>query len=843
MRRVLFAFLAIAAVPCAGQVLPGHRLPEGPEHSVRERAFHILRYKAELAFDMEKEKIRGTATITFSSLRAPLTELVLDAADLSVSGVERDGKPLPYTVDAAAWRLAITLDRPLPMGADATVSISYSCHPRVGMYFIPPAGDRAAQAWNYGEGGLHNGWLPIYNDTNDRFPVEFVVTVPPRFTVVSNGRLEGPRDNPDGTRTFRWLQEKPIPNYLVTVDVGDFVRVPLSDAKLGSTAIPLAAWTPPGTEEAAKFTFGATPSMVEFFSQRMGYAYPWVKYDQIALRDYAIGAMETTSATGFTEATLHRDGDPPDDGPSYEDPYPTWTYEDTISHELAHHWFGDLVTCRSLASIWLNESFASYWHTVWNGHAHGEDDLTYQRWRYLNKYVDYVRETGTVRPMEFFHWTEPEAMYQQQLTYVKGALVLHMLRHFLGDEPFERALAAYLHEHELGSVDSNDLRESIERAAGRNVSWFFQDWIQKGGGHPRFDVSSVWVPERGQIDVTVRQIQSDLPFENDFRLPVDIEIADSAGASTHRVEITGWETRVALPAPRRPLRVTFDKGGWLVCEVNQARPIGEVLEEFAHGDLAARLRAARQLGQDFARDPQAAAALSRTLADPAAHWGLRQESAMDLGTIGGEPALAALEKALTDGDRRVRRAAALALGGTGSAAAAGSLRRAIETDSAEDVVAAAEISVGRLDVAGARDLLRKQLSRRSRYWDSIRIGALIGLGKIADASLASLFDPYTDPKYCQQVRAAAIEGWAKSAPDDASLAGRLRQFTSDRNRQIREDAIQRLAGLHHESDLPLFRKLSMDPDPDIAQFGRDGVEEIEAFLAKPAGAKPGGATP
>lgn len=838
MRRfVLPLVLAALAAPAVGQVWPGHRLPPGPEHPVRERAFHIERYVAELAFDMAKGEISGRATVTFVSLREPLTVLSLDAADLSVSKAERDGRPASFQVDAKAHKLDVPLDPPVAMGAQATVVIAYSCRPRTGLYFFPAgAGDGgSAQAWNYGEGGLHFGWLPIYNDTNDRFAVEFVVTVPKGLTAVSNGRLESDRANADGSRTLRWTEEKPIPNYLMTVDVGRFARVALPEARVGSAPVPLSVWTPPGTEAAASYSFGNTPKMVEFFSQRMGYPYPWVKYDQIVLREFAVGAMETTTATGFGESHLHRDGDPPDSAPDFEKPYPIWTYEDTISHELAHHWFGDLVTCRSLSSIWLNESFASFWHTTWNGHAHGEDDLTYQRWRYLDDYLSYTRRTGEVRPMEYSRWKEPAQNYQQELTYVKGSLVLHMLRHFLGDDAFYGALAWYLKKHEFSNVDSDDLREAFERAAGRDVSWFFQDWIQGGGGHPRFDVSYRWVPERRQVDLTVRQIQSDLPFENDFRLPVAIEIADDSGAAAHRVEVSGWETRIALPAPRRPLRVTFDKGGWLVGEVRYERPIGEVLAELSGGDLAARLRAARQLATDFPRDPRSLSALSGRLADAGAHWGLRQETATDLGRIGGEPAAAALEKALADRDRRVRRAAALALGECGVASAAAALQRAAQSDAAEDVAAAAEISLGRLSGAGTKEFLTRQLSRSSRYWDSIRIGALIGLGKLEDRSLAPLFDSYTDPKQLQEVRMAALEGWSRAAPEDPRLAERLRQFTSDRNRQIREDAIRRLAGLHHEADLPLFQKLAADPDPSIAAFGREAAEEIEVFTKKPSG--------
>ncbi|MGE5413210.1 MAG: M1 family aminopeptidase, partial [Syntrophomonadaceae bacterium] len=300
MRRFAVA-LALALLPfaSAAQVLPGHRLPEGADRPVRDRAYHIEKYVAELSFDMAKEQIAGTATITFTSLRAPLSELSLDAARLDVSRVERDGKPLDFRIDAPRFKLDVVLGTPVPLGQAATVRVTYSARPRVGLYFFPGSGKEEAQAWNYGEGGLHYAWLPIYNDTNDRFSVEFVVTVPKGFTAVSNGTLEPPKENADGSRTFHWVQEKPIPNYLMTVDVGNFARVPLADAKVGSASIPLAVWIRPGGEDAARYTFGDTPKMVEFFSQKMGYAYPWVKYDQVVVRDFAVGAMETTTATGF----------------------------------------------------------------------------------------------------------------------------------------------------------------------------------------------------------------------------------------------------------------------------------------------------------------------------------------------------------------------------------------------------------------------------------------------------------------------------------------------------------------------------------------------------------------
>ncbi len=838
MKRAL-AVLALVSWPIASaaQVVPGHRLPEGPERPVRERTFHIQSYKAELAFDMAAASIAGTATVTFQALRAPLATLSLDAADLAVAKVERGGKPQKFTTDGENFKLDIALDPPVGIGESATVAITYSCKPRGGMYFYPAEGRRTAEAWNYGEGGLHRAWLPIYDDTNDRFSVEWIVTAPRPLSVVANGRLDGLRENPDGTRTFHWIQEGPIPNYLVTVDVAELTKVPLRDAKVplrGAErevkAVPLAAWTPPGTEEKAKFVFGRTPEMVEFFSQKMGYPYPWVKYDQVVLREFS-GAMETTSATGFTESELRLAGDPPEMSPTLEAAWPIFTYEDVVAHELAHHWFGDMVTCRSLGSIWLNESFATFWHTMWNAKAHGEDDLTYQRWTYLNDYVDYVRSTGSVRPMEYLRYKDPGAMYQQNTTYVKGALVLHMIRHFLGEADFDRMIAAYLKQHEFSNVDSADLKEAIERAAGRNLSWFFEDWVVGGGGHPRFEVSYRWAPERKQVDLTVKQIQADLPFENEFRLPVEIEVADAGGARMHTVELSGWETKVSLPSETRPTRVTFDKGGWLVCEVAYARPITEVLAELSGGDLAAKLRAARQLANDFDTDPRTVDALTKILTDPSAHWGLKQEAALDLGRIGGSAGTAPLTRALGHPDPRVRRAVALALGEAGEVSAAEALRHAIETDRAEDVVAAAEISLGRLRAPGAKEYLTKQLSRDSRWWDSVRIGALIGLAKLGDPTLAATFEKYTGPKQVSEVRLEALNGWEASAPGDPKLAASLRTLTSDLNRSVRIAAIQKLGKLHRAEDLVLLEALTKDPDPNVVVFAQDGIDETKAFTA------------
>jgi aminopeptidase N len=821
-----------AGAPAAlAQTPPGHRLPEGSDRAVRERDVDVQHVAAALTFDMGREEVAGTVAVTFVPLRPGLRELAFDAASLDVSRVEIEGGAAPrYELSGNALR--VHLDAPLAEAPATTARITYRVHPRTGLYFFPAGGGKGAQAWNYGEGGLHYGWLPLYNDVNDRFTADFEVTVPAGFRAVANGVLEGTSENADGTRTFHWVQDKPIPNYLLTVDVGEFASVPLPRAAVDGRAVPLSVWTPPGTEEAAAFSFKDTPRMVEFFSRRFGYPYPWAKYDQVVLREFSVGAMETTTATGFADSHLHRAGDPPDSSPAAEQAFPTWTYEDTIAHELAHHWFGDLVTCASLGSIWLNESFATFAHTLWTGEAHGEDDLTYQRWRYLNTYLSYVQSTGTVRPMEYLRWTAPGEMYQEETTYIKGSLVLHMIRHVVGDEAFFRSIAGYLHRHEYGSVQSVDLEEALRQGSGRNLSWFFEDWIRGGGGHPVFQVSYRWVPERKQVDLTVKQTQADQPFENAFRMPVDVEVVTDGGARTHQVEVSGWLTRVSLPAETRPRMVVFDQGGWIVSEVRFDRPLEDVLYQLDHGLLAERLRAARQLATALPRRPESSAALARVLADPSAHWGLRSEAALDLGTIGGEAAATALVAALGDGDDRVRRAVVVALGDVSDPRAAAGLRAAVERDRSEGVAASAALSLGRAHAPGARDVLTRALQHESRWYDIVRIGAVQGLARLEDPTLASTFAGFLDPRYNRQLRIAALDGWFRAAPADPALPGRLRELARDRNLFVRGAAVEKLGLLHRAADATFLRDLAADPDPNLAASARAAAEEIEAF-AKP----------
>lgn len=832
LAAVVAGVLAGSVSPVVAGVTPGHRLPTSQDRPVRERQVDIQQLRADLRFDMDKERIEGTARVRFTPLQTDLRTLELDAFDLAIDSVKQVGSNAGLKWRLEDHKLKVDFPAALTVGAVTEVLIGYAAQPRSGLYFHPATDKKAAQAWNFGEGGLHYGWLPMYNDTNERFAVEMRVTVKAPLVALSNGVLKETTTNRDGTRTYRWVQDEPIPNYLLALKVGDFKQVPLQTARVGSKNIPLSVWTAPGSERKVAENFGNTPSMVEYFSKLLDYPYPWAKYDQVTLREFG-GAMETTSMVGFPDIYERGHADPVDSSPAFDKPWPIWQTQDTISHELAHHWFGDLVTCRSLGSIWLNESFATYMHTVWNGHNKGEDDLTYQRWRYLQFYLDDVRATGDVLPLERMYYDAPEDMYRESLTYIKGSLVIHQLRRIVGDKDFYRSLNHYLKTNAFGEVEARDLLSAFERTTGRDLDWYFNDWIIGGGGHPSIKASTRWAPERRQVDLTLNQVQSDLPFENRFRLPVEVTITTESGTKSHTVWMEDWQTRVALPADSAPLAVNVDAGNWLVADIYVERSLTELIYTLKKGDVAAGLRAARQLATDYPRRPESVAALAEVLADTGRHWGLRQEVALSLGSIGQSAAIDALAAAATDSDRRVRRGIAVALGKTSGPQSAAALRAMIEKDTAEDVIAVAAYSLGRSNAEGARSFLVGQLQRDSQWWNAIRIGAMKGLAELEDATLVATFQQYLAPTYQSHLRLAALDGWFRATPDDPKLASELRRLTTDRNGALRGDALEKLGSLHRREDLQFLKDYAArEANPTLANTARNAASEIEAFVGK-----------
>ena len=821
MNSLYGRFCIFAVLLCVPPV-KAQRLPAGAYHADRERMIDIIHYAADLRLNFPDNIVNGKAVITLCPLRV-LDTVSLDSWHLKIQEVRDVALNRPLRFRSGSRRLDIILPSARGPADTFAVRITYTCSPRAGMYMQKDR-DRAGfwYAYTYGEGGLHANWLPIYNDVNDKFSTEMSVTVPRGYMAISNGRLLDSVRQVDGQMRFHWRQDLPHSNYLLALYVGNFEESTLAPA---FGAIPLSVWLPRGRVAESQTVFSTTTRMVEFFSRKFSYRYPWDKYDQVVVPDYSIGAMEHTGITGHRDAMLRDSGAPDDAGPpSFTDYGNAWTTESIISHELAHHWFGDNLTCRNLSTIWLNESFASYLMMLWDEESAGRDQLLYDVQYAMDQYLEYVRDEHIIRPLEYHFFDSQDAIYNEQTTYLKGAAVLHMLRYVLGDAEFFRALSYYLRTHEFSNVISGDLKIAIEESTGKNLDWFFDQWVT-GGGHPVFEVSYTYLPGKKAIDLSVSQVQPIVEGQGYFTLPVPITIVTDTETRTDKIWVRGENDHFLLPSRGEPRMVSFDGAGNVVAEVRFDKRASELQYQAAHDSLPGRRWAMRQMARRYPALDATRTTLEAHIAS-ASHWSDAAEAARLLGSLNTEAAERGVAKALQSSDYRVRKAAVLGLRQMNLKGAGQLLQDVIRSDGSMDVVGTALMVMAQRDQRIDPALVSAQCARRSWY-DELIIASLQACEVARDARLSALARKYTGPDYNQHVREAALSAWAACAPEDRELHRILVTSASASTRIVQLKAIQLLGSLALQDGSTVLQGIVEDDfDPDMTLAAKTALEAI-----------------
>jgi aminopeptidase N len=471
--------------------------------------------------------------------------------------------------------------------------------------------------------------------------------------------------------------------------------------------------------------FHVTPDMIGTYSDLTGIRYPWAKYAQTTVADF-FGGMENVSATTLI------DGLP--DARAYQDR--PWYQHDLIPHELAHQWFGDYVTTVNWANMWLNEGFAEFMPGQYWGRKLG---AAAEQEYYAGEYESYLRIDGR-RPM-------PLASLGSNNIYPKGALVLEMLKRYLGPERFWASVHAYLARHAFGTATSDDLRQAVLDATGENLDWFWNEWVYQAG-YPQFDVAAAYDSTRQALTLTVKQTQQDslkpdsagLKFTvpDVFRMPLTVRVGTAQGDVTRRVEIGTREQVVTIPLAGAPTMVVFDDGNNVLKSLHFEQPTGWLATQLRRdADLWDRGWVIEQLA-GRAGDPAAAAALvdAATHADYAF---VRARAAAGLGRFPAATALPALRAALRDTSAEVRGAAVEALGALGGAEAAALAQATFTSDSSYEVRATAVRALVQADSSHARATITAALSEPS-YQETIRNAALRAIAVTNDTSLIGAVD-------------------------------------------------------------------------------------------------------
>jgi aminopeptidase N len=574
------ALLLALLSACAGgggtrTVEPARPLrPDTLEHNGWDRDADLLHVHLDLAFRPEASRVGGTVTSRFRGLREEVKELTLHALGLEVLEVtDGDGRTLRHRLEEP--RLLVELAEPLVRGEEVSVAVRYSAEPEAGLFFRESsrhADGPAPQFWTQGQPEDHRRWLPIWDYPNDRATLSADLRAPAGFEVLSNGDLREVVEHPGGERTFRWRLEQRVPTYLIAVAGGAWETY--ADEHRG---LPVLYHVGPGTgEERARRAFGETPAMLAWMEQRLGVRYPYPRYAQVAVADFTAGGMENASLTLQHEFVLCSADEAPElDG------------EDRllVAHELAHQWFGDLVTCLGWSHLWLNEAWASYLEVLWEAEVLGPEALALRLEEYRGAYLS--RGEATRRPLSE-DWRTQLTDARCSHEYVKGPWVLAMLEREVGSADFWRAVTLYLERHADDLVTTSDLARCVFDATGRNVEGFLEQWVE-AGGHPEYEVRLSTEPDALRLRVRQRQRTSELvPL---FDAMIELEVHDDAGVRTERVRVDDAEEELVLPLVGELRDLVFDAPCAVLCALDLEKPLAMWRRQALEGTPAQRYRA------------------------------------------------------------------------------------------------------------------------------------------------------------------------------------------------------------------------------------------------------------
>ncbi len=688
-----------------------------------DRGAAVVHIAVSLDIDPQARTLRGEARVRFGALAGEGDARTLHLDDLTVDAVTSPSG------EALVWRHR---DGALVVPAVDEVVVRYHGRPRRGLWFVGPTAaepHRGFEAWTQCQDEDARFVFPCVDAPGVKHPFSIRVRAPEGYTVVSNGRLVG-RDG----EVWVWEQAEPMSPYLFSVVVARL------DSHAGASAagVPLAFHVPAGTERSTVArVFGRTAAMVDFLSGLYG-AYPWPRYDQVVVHDFIFGGMENVAATTLTDLVL-------------TDPRAAIDFDsdDLIVHELAHQWFGDLLTCQDWSQAWLNEGWATWTEHLWAAHHLGQDEADWHLWEHLGNYLG--EDGGRYRrPIVSYRFKAPIDLFDRHL-YEKGALVLHTLRATLGDTAFWAGVRTYLERHRFGAVHTRHFQRALEDATGRTLDRFFNEWVY-GAGHPTLEVTVSHAD--GALNVTVKQTQDGEGVAKAFAFPLTIGFGDEE----RTLRIDARERTWSLPCAVAPATVRVDSAFRALTELTLKAP-RSMLVAALRGDpgVIGRIRAAKALAAD--PHPEALAALVSALrSDP--FWGVRAEVADLLAARAGDEAVAALASALTDAHPKARRRVVAALGNTRSPAAIAALSAITEVDPSVQVEGELVRALCRLRAPEARARAEALLGRES-WGEVLRARAVEGLGMLRDAEVLPVLLDHTSERVHPRVVTAACAALAR----------------------------------------------------------------------------------
>ncbi len=776
-----------------------------------DRRIDILNLKLDITPHFDRRSIDGKCTLTFKPIALPCREIRLDAIDLNVKEVRSCQSIEAYQVTSD--QIVVTFENAIPADKKTTVTITYSAEPKKGLYFRTPemgykAGD--THLFTQGEAHRHRHWFPSQDYPNERFRSEVICRVPQGMTALSNGQLVSQKENEKTGRTvFHWKQSKPHVNYLISLVAGHFKKL-----EAEYNGIPLAFYTPPSDFEQAANSFQDTKKILAFFEEEIGVPYPWAKYYNVCVQDFMFGGMENTSITTLTTRTLHTKAS--------EELRTTYPLD---AHEVAHQWFGDLVTCKDWSHLWLNEGFATYYAALYEKHKNGREAMRYELYENARRVL---RVEDDNIPIVYREYQKPMEQFTFR-AYPKGGWVLHMLRSQLGPELYRKCIRTYLERHKFESVVTEDLNSVVEELSGRTWDRFFDQWVYHAG-HPILDVSYSWDQQQKLAKLSIRQAQTIDEHTMRFHFPLTIEFETKGGRAREQVQIDEKAEDFYFPLEQAPKIVRVDPAYTLLAEIRFNKPKPLLYAQLKDSDdMMGRLRAVQQLKKK--KSNRAIEALKETLnSDP--FWGVRVEAAQALKTIHSPKALDALRASREQSDARAREAVAKAIGDFYHDDALEALRGMLRVETNPVIQGALITPVGAYPKDQVRKVILKYLNTSS-YRNRLTEAAVEAIRNQADPSyllplreaLKQRESEFTTGGIANTLETLAF--LAQEKREKAPTRRFITDFVNDPRDRVRETAIAALGTLGDRKAIPLLETFTVAKEESaVRKKAKKAIDKI-----------------
>ncbi len=503
--------------------------------------YDVEKYVLNLNFPMVDSTFSGTVTIFAKSTIDKLDTVELDMYQLECDEVRVDGTITSFQYDDTT--LIIIMPATYGQNQSFEVAVNYrgwaKKDPKNPSYYLgfnyypKKPGTLDTTAYTVASPFDAPYWYPCYDHMFDKAQCEIYATVPTGYVVASNGVLEDVTQALGATTTFHWRTDFPIATYLICVTISKYVEFSDYYVRPNNDTVPIVYYVYGNDTTLARNHFVNVPEMLDFYSQKFG-DYPFEKYGMAEVYPFKYGAMEHQTMTTVTRAVV------------------TANNEGTIAHELAHQWWGNCVTALDWPHIWLKEGFATYSEALFTEYKYGTASFTTEMQSYANAYFTddktYRHSLYNLPGDKLFIWG---------LTYCKGAWVMHMLRSVIGDSSFFATFPEYFNLYQYGNASIAEYQKIAETISGKNLQWFFDEWIYDQG-HPEYQWH--WSVENHGTDsssltITINQVQANAPI---FTMPLALEVITTSSDTTVEVRDSLAEQTFSFLVPGNVSTVKFD---------------------------------------------------------------------------------------------------------------------------------------------------------------------------------------------------------------------------------------------------------------------------------------------